>query len=166
MSEQGQKKGNTLRNLLLAAIAIALLLLDFGIGSWAGKNAANKAISDNPGTTIKTASINNNGDLVITLSTGETINVGNVKGEPGRDGVDGTNGTNGSAGSKGADGKNGTDGKDGTGITSTVINENGELVITLSDGTTTNLGAVKGEKGGKGDPGNAGGPEDDLCSGS
>ncbi len=41
-------------------------------------------------------------------------------------------------------------------ITSTDINENGELVITYADGTTKNIGNVKGDKGEKGDIGNSG----------
>lgn len=38
-------------------------------------------------------------------------------------------------------------GKDGIGITSTEINANGELVLTYSDGSTTNVGIVKGKDG-------------------
>ena len=39
------------------------------------------------------------------------------------------------------------------GIASAVINENGELVLTYTDGTTENLGVVKGEQGEKGEQG-------------
>ncbi|MCD8040599.1 MAG: 5'-nucleotidase C-terminal domain-containing protein [Clostridia bacterium] len=46
------------------------------------------------------------------------------------DGKDGTNGTN------------GTDGKDGISVVSSEIDENGDLIITYSDGTTQNAGSV------------------------
>lgn len=47
----------------------------------------------------------------------------------------------------GADGKDGTNGKDGVGVQSAVINDDGELVITYTDGKTENLGKVVGEDG-------------------
>ena len=42
------------------------------------------------------------------------------------------------------------------GIASAVINDNGELVITYTDGTSDNLGVVVGEKGDKGEQGEDG----------
>ena len=91
-------------------------------------------------------------------------------GTNGKDGKDGTNGTNGQDGKdgksayqiwldngntgteadfltwlKGKDGANGQDGangKDGTGIQSATINNNGELIVTLDDGTIINAGQV------------------------
>lgn len=89
-------------------------------------------------------------------------------GEDGQDGKDGTDGltpyigSNGNwwigttdtgikaAGTNGANGQNGTNGKngaDGVGIADIKLNENGELIITLTDGTENNLGKVKGEDG-------------------
>jgi hypothetical protein len=56
----------------------------------------------------------------------------------GKDGQNGTNGQNGS---------NGTDGKDGVGIAKTEITVDGKLVITYTDGTSTNLGKVVGSDG-------------------
>ena len=44
-------------------------------------------------------------------------------------------------------GKKGDPGTDGKSITSTEINANGELVLTYSDGSTANVGAVVGAKG-------------------
>ena len=44
-------------------------------------------------------------------------------------------------------GQNGDKGTDGVGILTAVINENGELVITLTDGNEVNLGVVVGEDG-------------------
>ncbi len=45
------------------------------------------------------------------------------------------------------------DGKDGVSVVKTELNDDGELIITLSNGTQTNLGVIKGEKG---DPGEKG----------
>lgn len=47
-------------------------------------------------------------------------------------------------------------GADGRGIISSEINANGELVLTYSDGSTANVGAVVGAKGEKGDTGATG----------
>ena len=67
------------------------------------------------------------------------------------DGVDtnvkaqGEKGDKGDAGEKGSDGKdglNGSDGKDGNGVKTIVINDKGELIITLDDGTVINAGQV------------------------
>ena len=54
-------------------------------------------------------------------------------------GKDGTNGLNGKDGTNGKDGANG---KDGTGIQAATINNNGELIVTLDDGTIINAGQV------------------------
>ena len=64
-----------------------------------------------------------------------------LKGEKGTDGKDGKDGTN------GVDGKDGQNGTDGRGIISSEINASGELVLTYSDGSTANVGAVKGKNG-------------------
>ena len=90
-----------------------------------------------------------------------------ANGKDGKDGANGTNGQNGIDGKsayqiwldngntgteadfltwlKGKDGANGQDGangKDGTGIQSATINNNGELIVTLDDGTIINAGQV------------------------
>ena len=62
----------------------------------------------------------------------------------GQNGKDGADGKDGQDGKDGADGK---DGLDGIGIADLVINENGELVVTLTDGTVKNLGKVTGSDG-------------------
>lgn len=49
-----------------------------------------------------------------------------------------------------------SDGKDGVGVQSFTINGDGELVVTLTDGTIKNLGLVKGEQGGQGNQGSQG----------
>jgi hypothetical protein len=65
-------------------------------------------------------------------------------GAPGRDGVDGSNGAD---GRDGVDGKDGAPGRDGVGAAGAVIDREGALVLTLSDGTTKSLGIVVGQKG-------------------
>ena len=63
-------------------------------------------------------------------------------GAPGKDGVDGENGAPGKDGVDGEDGKDGAPGKDGVdgingvGIVSTTMDENGNIVITYTNGTT------------------------------
>lgn len=89
------------------------------------------------------------------------------KGPKGDKGEQGVQGIQGEKGIDGKDGQDGINGKDGVSITKTEINQNGELVITQSDNTISNLGVVvgadgiqgaqgdKGEKGEKGDKGDS-----------
>lgn len=58
---------------------------------------------------IKSTEINDDGELIITYTNGETENLGVVVGKDGADGKDGVDGTN------GKDGEDGEDGKDGSG---------------------------------------------------
>lgn len=51
------------------------------------------------------------------------------------------------SGKDGVDGNDGIDGKDGVGITSVLIDNNGDLLVILSDGNTVNCGKVKGSDG-------------------
>lgn len=81
------------------------------------------------GNSITKAEIDINGELILTLSDGTTLNVGAVKGEKGEDGVDGKDGT------------------DGVSITNTQIDDDGNLVVTLSNGETISAGVVKGDQG-------------------
>ena len=90
------------------------------------------------------------------------------KGDPGEDGKDGEDGTDGSDGltpyigtngnwwigntdtgvkASGSDGINGTNGYDGIGIKDIEVNEDGELIITLTDDTVKNLGKIIGNDG-------------------
>lgn len=71
-------------------------------------------------------------------------------GKDGRDGVDGLKGADGLPGADGKDGRDGSDGKDGrdgVGVADAVIDRDGTLVLTRSDGTTKALGVVVGAKG-------------------
>ena len=102
---------------------------------------------------VKSATINDDNELVFTLTNDETINVGVVVGEDG---------------SVGPAGAVGAIGETGVGIKTIVVNEQGELVVTLTDNKEINLGVVigtdgadgadgeKGEKGDKGDKGETG----------
>lgn len=99
-----------------------------------GKNGAN----GKDGRSITLASVNSEGQLVITYSDGSSVNLDKL------------------VGINGIDGKDGTDGKDGVGINTVNITEDGKLNITLTNGTTLNLGTIKGEKGDKGDKGDTG----------
>ena len=76
-------------------------------------------------------------------ATGEDGDIG-AQGKKGDTGLAGQNGVD---GLNGKDGINGKDGKDGIGIKKAEINDNGELVITYTDGTLSNLGVVVGEDG-------------------
>lgn len=67
-----------------------------------------------------------------------------LKGEKGADGINGKDGKDGINGTDGKNGIDGQDGADGRGITSSEINANGELILTYSDGSTTNVGVVVG----------------------
>ena len=91
-----------------------------------GKNGAD-------GIGISGTEINENGELVITYSNNETVNLGRVVGE--------------------SSGGAGTPGKDGGGISKTEINGEGHLVITYTDGKTADLGNVIGAPGADGKDG-------------
>lgn len=64
-------------------------------------------------------------------------------GRNGKDGKDGRDGKDGKDGVDGKDGRDGKDGKDGTGISATQINEDGCLILSLTDGTELNAGRVR-----------------------
>lgn len=79
------------------------------------EEAAQRA-EDAESTSVTNAEIDENGDLIITLSDGETLNAGNAKGETGpvgETGPAGVAGPQGPAGKDGKDGKDGEPGKDG-----------------------------------------------------
>ncbi|MBQ1826704.1 MAG: fibronectin type III domain-containing protein [Erysipelotrichaceae bacterium] len=77
-----------------------------------------------------------NGNLIITTTDGKTVNVGSITGKDGKNGLDGADGAD------GKDGTDGKDGKDGAGITGVKIDDDGNLIVTLSDGTAINAGNV------------------------
>ena len=81
------------------------------------------------GTGISGASVNNSGNLILTLSDGDTLNAGAVRANDGAAGVSVTNGT---------------------------VNASGNLILTLSNNTTIDCGLVKGADGEDGDDGTGG----------
>ncbi len=66
-----------------------------------------------------------------------------IDGTDGADGKNGTDGKDGADGKDGSDGKDGMDGTDGSGIDDASIDEDGYLILTMSDGTTINAGLVR-----------------------
>lgn len=84
---------------------------------------------------------------------------------PVKDGRDGVDGKDGSPGRDGLDGKDGADGRDGVGLASAIIDRDGNLVVTMTDGSTKALGLVVGKDGRDGErgaPGKDGLGWDDL----
>lgn len=83
-------------------------------------------------------------------------------GEPGRDGRDGVDGKDGAPGRDGIDGKDGEPGQpgekgaDGIGLAGALIDRDGNLVVTLTNGETKALGAVVGKDGAPGEDGKPG----------
>lgn len=80
-----------------------------------------------------------------------------IKGADGSDGANGMNGSMGGQGIQGPRGIQGEDGEDGVSVTSTIINNAGNLITTFSDGTIHNAGRAKGDRGIQGPPGRNGG---------
>ena len=76
-----------------------------------------------------------------------------IQGKVGPVGPQGEPGPKGEQGSEGPKGETGAQGQDGVSIVKTEINNKGELIITLSDNTISNLGAVIGPKGDTGEQG-------------
>ncbi|HEY2101484.1 MAG TPA: hypothetical protein VGH72_33810 [Pseudonocardia sp.] len=72
-------------------------------------------------------------DLVVTYSDGTSSDLGNVVGPAGATGA---------AGANGANGANGTDGSNGVSVSSVVLNSAGHMIVTYSDGTTSDAGPV------------------------
>lgn len=80
------------------------------------------------------------------------------QGIQGIQGVQGKQGAQGEKGDKGDKGDTGNSGKDGVSVSKAEINGAGELVITLSDNSSFNLGVVIGSKGDTGEQGIQGEP--------
>ena len=112
------------------------------------------------GVGIDNINVDTDGKLTVTLTNGNTVDLGVIKGEKGEDGINGTNGADGKsaydiAKENGYTGTvtewltsiNGTDGEDGRGVSGVEINTAGELVLTFTDSTSVNLGNIKGTDG-------------------
>ena len=85
-------------------------------------------------------------------------------GADGQDGRDGADGKDGVDGQDGKDGRDGVDGKDGAGIADLVIDRDGNLIASFTDGRMKQLGQVVGKDGRDGGDGKDGIPfgVDDL----
>ena len=127
---------------------------------------------------IKSAIIDESGNLIITLTDDTVLNLGKVTGDNGSQGEQGVPGATGVGvksvaidengnlvitltdnsvhnlgkviGDNGSQGEQGVPGAAGVGVKSAVIDKNGNLVITLTDNTVHNLGKVVGDKGEQG----------------
>ena len=77
----------------------------------------------------------------------------------------GEDGKDGAPGKDGADGAPGKDGEDGVGIVGAYVDNNGDLIIVLTDGTARNCGTVRGEDGKDGANGEDGAPGKDGVDG-
>ena len=66
-----------------------------------------------------------------------------ASGQNGTNGINGKNGVNGQDGQNGQDGKEGQDGAAGRGIDNAMIDNDGYLILTMTDGTTINAGLVR-----------------------
>lgn len=84
-----------------------------------GKVVGQDGVNGKDGISIKAASIDEEGNLILTFTDDSTFTVGKVMG------------------------KDGIDGKDGVGIAGVKI-ENGELIISYTEGAPTNLGSIVG----------------------
>jgi integrin beta 3 len=78
------------------------------------------------------------------------------RGDPGEKGDPGDMGRQGEHGLPGKDGLDGAAGRDGVGMAGAFINRSGELILTLTDGTTRDLGMIVGKDGAPGADGPAG----------
>ena len=96
-----------------------------------------------------TPSIGGNGNWWLG-NTDTGVRAAGTTGATGAAGATGATGATGAAGRNGTDGKDGKDGKDGVGIREVSLNDSGELIVALTDGTETNLGKITGEDGAPG----------------
>ena len=113
------------------------------------------------GLSVKSAAVNEKGELIITLSDDSTVNAGVVKGADGQDGQDGQDGAPGKDGTNGQDGEDGADGADGatwlvgSGAPAAETGKDGDLyldevgfvVYQKADGAWKEVGCIKGEDG-------------------
>ena len=117
-------------------------------------------MSGGGGASVTDAAIDESGHLIITLSTGKTIDAGYAVGPAGPAGKDGKDGADGLPGKDGKDGSPGADGQDGVGIQSvtqtTTSTEDGGtniLTVTKTDGTTSTFEVRNGNRGSTGPAG-------------
>lgn len=117
---------------VLCLMLIAIMLLSVGCSA---------AVS------VVGANINDDGNLILSMSDGSTIDAGYAKGDKGDQGEKGIDGK---------DGRDGIDGVDGVGIKKAAVNDSGHLMIRLTDDTLIDAGYAKGEDGQDGKDGRDG----------
>lgn len=112
------------------------------------------------GASVTDATINEDGHLIITLSSGKEIDAGYAVGPAGATGATGTAGKDGQDGAPGKDGADGHPGADGVGIqsvvqTTTSTEDGGTNVITVTktDGTSSTFAVRNGSRGSAGPAG-------------
>ena len=108
---------------VLCLMLIAIMLLSVGCSA---------AVS------VVDANINDDGNLILSMSDGSTIDAGYAKGDKGDQGEKGIDGK---------DGSDGIDGVDGVGIKKAAVNDSGHLMIRLTDDTLMDTGYVIGADG-------------------
>lgn len=108
---------------VLCLMLIAIMLLSVGCSA---------AVS------VVGANINDDGNLILSMSDGNTIDAGYAKGDKGDQGEKGIDGK---------DGRDGIDGVDGVGIKKAAVNDSGHLMIRLTDDTLMDTGYVIGADG-------------------
>lgn len=74
-------------------------------------------------------------------ATGEKGDAG-IAGIDGKDGTDGKDGINGKNGKDGDKGDAGQDGRDGVGVSAVTVNQDGSILVTLTDGSTYQAGNI------------------------
>ena len=122
--------------------------------------AINAVWSSGGGSSVTDAAINEDGHLIITLSSGKEIDAGYAVGPAGATGATGTAGKDGQDGAPGKDGADGHPGADGVGIqsvvqTTTSTEDGGTNVITVTktDGTSSTFAVRNGSRGSAGPAG-------------
>lgn len=123
-------------------------------GRVVGTNGVNGTNGTN-GISLTSASVNGAGQLIVGLSNGQQLNAGNVVGPQGPfgpQGPAGPKGDTGATGATGAQGPQGIQGPAGRGVAANgaTIDSNGNLQLTLSDGTILSAGHVVGAQGPQG----------------
>jgi len=105
-----------------------------------------KGDKGDPGVGFTNATIKSDGILELINSDGNAVTVGQVKGDKGDTGVGipGGQGPRGEIGPEGEKGDKGDTGTSGPGFTDAVMQDDGYLVLTTSEGATVTVGKVKG----------------------
>lgn len=128
------------------------LVYNTAAGKWKPKTITGG--SGGSGVGVQSAAVNGSGHLILTLTDSSTLDAGSVVGPQGATGATGTQGAVGATGATGATGAagakgdtgpqglQGLQGLQGVGIAGATINGSGHLILTKTDSTTIDAGAV------------------------